>query len=150
MCELVSEVFPDLRYVFLIRRNKVRQAISWWRAIQTGIWGWEQKQNQRPRQEPEYKFEAIDHLVQQIVLREAAMQEYFTDLQVRPLSMVYEDLVANPFTETRRVLKFLELPMPEGFSHKEGRQRRLADDLTEQWVERYRIEKQADGGAPDW
>ena len=36
--ELLERVFPDLRYVRITRRDKVRQAVSLWRAVQTQAW----------------------------------------------------------------------------------------------------------------
>ena len=36
--ELLRRAFPDLRYVFLTRRDKIRQAISYDRAIRSGLW----------------------------------------------------------------------------------------------------------------
>ena len=36
--ELLDRTFPDLRYIFLTRRDKIRQAISYDRAIRSGVW----------------------------------------------------------------------------------------------------------------
>jgi hypothetical protein len=36
--DLLAAVFPRLRYVFLVREDKVRQAVSLWRAVQTWQW----------------------------------------------------------------------------------------------------------------
>src|SRR5690606_40803478 len=33
-----ESAFPNHRHVFMTRRNKVRLAVSWWRAIQSGEW----------------------------------------------------------------------------------------------------------------
>ena len=36
--ELLERSFPDLRYVQITRRDKVRQAVSLWKAVQTQAW----------------------------------------------------------------------------------------------------------------
>src|SRR5581483_7521953 len=36
--ELLASAFPGLRYVQITRRNKVRQAVSLWKAVQTQAW----------------------------------------------------------------------------------------------------------------
>src|SRR6266567_6464066 len=36
--DLVARTFPNVRYVWLFRRDKVRQAISYYRASHTGQW----------------------------------------------------------------------------------------------------------------
>ncbi len=40
MCDRdrLARTFPDLRYIFLTRSDKVRQAVSYDRAIQTDVW----------------------------------------------------------------------------------------------------------------
>src|SRR4051794_41881406 len=35
---LLNAAFPGLRYVFVSRNDKVRQAVSLWRALQTLVW----------------------------------------------------------------------------------------------------------------
>ena len=119
----LNAIFPDLHYIFLIRRNKVRQAVSWWKAIQTGVWSSEQ---QSQRQEPEYKFEAIDHLVQEIVLREAGWQEYFMEAGITPLSLTYEEVVVEPEQATGAVLGFLGLSVPSEITSVDGRYKKMA------------------------
>jgi len=36
--DLLRSLFPDPKYIWLTRRNVVRQAVSWWKASQSGIW----------------------------------------------------------------------------------------------------------------
>jgi LPS sulfotransferase NodH len=41
--EILDRLFPDLRFVWVTREDKVRQAISWFKARQTGVWGQSQE-----------------------------------------------------------------------------------------------------------
>ena len=38
LAELLPAVFPDLQFVRVVRANKVRQAVSLWKAVQTATW----------------------------------------------------------------------------------------------------------------
>ena len=38
LAELLPAVFPDLTFVRVVRANKVRQAVSLWKAVQTATW----------------------------------------------------------------------------------------------------------------
>ena len=38
LTELLPAVFPDLTFVRVVRANKVRQAVSLWKAVQTATW----------------------------------------------------------------------------------------------------------------
>ena len=141
--DILDAIFPNLHYIFLTRRNKVRQAVSWWRAIQSGLWSSEQQQKTAAQQrDPEYSYEAIDHLLQAIVFREASWQEYFTEAGITPLSLTYEDVVAEPDGVTRAVLRFLDLPVPTEITLLEGHQNKMADGSSEEWVQRFREQKQ--------
>ena len=112
--KLMSDIFSDPRYVWTTRRNKVRQAVSFWKAIQTGIWSWRSDEPPVLEKEPEFSFEAIDHLVQAIVMREASWQEYFDDGGIVPFVVVYEDFVRGREKTALEILGYLDIPVPDG------------------------------------
>ena len=43
--EILYRLFPNLHFVWVTREDKVRQAISWFKARQTGVWGQDQEQS---------------------------------------------------------------------------------------------------------
>ena len=49
LAELLPTVFPDLTFVRVVRANKVRQAVSLWKAVQTATWREDQATPRRPR-----------------------------------------------------------------------------------------------------
>jgi len=65
VCELAPSVFPNLHYVFVTRRDKVRQAVSLWKAIQT--WSWSTQQLGAENRPLVYSESAIDHLIRDIL-----------------------------------------------------------------------------------
>ena len=81
--DLLAETFPGLRYVWLRRMDKVRQAVSLWRAIQTWHWRKDAAAASRGPQERaagpplRYSFEAIDHLRQRLISSDRAWEIYF-------------------------------------------------------------------------
>lgn len=139
--EALAALFPGLRHVWLTRRNKARQAVSWWMATQTEQWTSEQVY--RAEREPHYDFKAIDQLVQEIVVREAALQQYFDEVGVKPYTIVYEDYKDAPQETALAVLELLGLDPPDAASLPGPRLRKQADEINEAWVQRYRDEKQA-------
>ncbi len=136
----LDRLFPNLHHIWLTRRNKVRQAVSWWMATQTEQWTSEQIA--RAQHEPRYDFAAIDHLVQEIVIREAALQSYFDEMEVEPYVVVYEDYAAYPDATARAVLAYLGVPAPTTSLTGEVRLKKQANEINEAWVQRYRDEKQ--------
>lgn len=147
---IIADLFPNLRYIWLTRRNKVRQAVSHWRAIQSHVWHQFEAQPQQPEAESCFQFEAVDTLVQDIVLREAAWQEYFSEANAIPLMVVYKDFIQAPEATARSILSYLGIAAPEGWTLNILQEKQLADQKSEVWVQEYREQKQTDWGKKSW
>ena len=148
--ELVSATFPNLRYIWVTRRNKVRQAVSWWKAVQTDVWGRGRGEHPLAKGEPEFNFEAIDALTQALVLRDASWQEYFLESGSVPFVVVYEDFVEAYAETVAQILQFLGVPAPQDLTSNVARLQKQADELSEEWVQRYRELKQAGSEEIQW
>jgi len=134
-----AAVFPRCQHVFMTRRDKLRLAVSWWRAIQSGVW--HRPNGEAPPASPldlvdRYDRIAIDHLIREAGEREAAIHDQLAQWGVVPHTIVYEDLIARFEPTVREVLAFLELPAPAAIPAPAFAP--LADAVSETWVERYR------------
>ena len=138
--DALDRYFPGLRYIHLTRRNKVRQAVSHWLAIQSGRWN---SVDPPGAVMPAYNFDAIDTLLQELVFREAVWAEYFANHDIRPLVVVYEDFAQQPDATVWRVLDYLDIDMPPDFKFPLPRYRPVGGELAETWTQRFREEKQA-------
>lgn len=147
---MMARFFPNLHYVWITRRNKVRQAVSWWKAIQSGLWSWTGGQPLPDEEGLEFNFEAIDHLVQELVMREASWAEYFSAGRVWPFVVVYEDLASAYETVALQILDHLGIPAPSDLVFGQRKMIKQADDLSEEWVTRYRERKQANWEHEQW
>jgi trehalose 2-sulfotransferase len=127
----------DVRFVFVTRADKVAQAVSLWRAVQTQRWRAE-AEGPAPRERAEYRFAAIDHLVVQLEQDEAAWQRWFRAARVRPLHVPYEQLSADPCGTVAGVLRFLGLPADDVPAPALRHQR---DARSRAWARRYRLER---------
>jgi LPS sulfotransferase NodH len=147
-----NSILPNCKHLFLTRRNKIRLAVSWWRAIKSEEW-------HRPnRSEPTccgtvttkpvpadladmYDYAAIEHLFVEANLREAEMQECFDRLGVVPYTVVYEDLIADYEPTVLGVLDFLEIPGHREIAIPSPAFHRLADEVSEKWFQRFLRER---------
>jgi len=139
--ELLRRTFPDLRYVFLTRRDKIRQAISYDRAIRSGLW-WSiaatADGNGQPQGLPSFDFEQIDEWVTRLCQFESCWRRQFKRMGVEPFEIAYEDLVAGYDSVVREILRFLDLRFSEDQNLAPPRLQRQADEVTEEWVDRYK------------
>jgi LPS sulfotransferase NodH len=137
---LLNAAFPGLRYVFISRNDKVRQAVSLWRALQTWVW---RKEAGAPEDEPApvqrsvYSFDAIDHLLDQLRRHEDAWRGFFFRIGQRPLSIVYEDVVGDLRGSVGRVLAPIGVEPPPDWTLPVSSPRRQSDELSESWVQNY-------------
>lgn len=145
-----DHAFPNGRHIFMTRRNKVRLAVSWWKAIKTQEW---HRQTGTPVQATDlqdaYLFEAINQLYVESSMREAGIQEFFSEAGIVPLTIVYEDFVQEYEETIKKVLTWLGL---DGASAKITPPyfEQLADDISESWVQRFREERQRDWPNRAW
>lgn len=134
---LVRAAFPNLRLVYLTRRNKVRQAVSFVRAQQTGVWARYGGEAETKNPELEFDFAPLNRSVHDLALREVRWQDLFGALGASPYTVVYEDYVRAPEAAVRGILDFLGLEPPADWSLPELPMERLADEVSDAWVERY-------------
>jgi LPS sulfotransferase NodH len=112
---LLNRAFGHARFVYLRRGDILKQAVSWLRAEQTGVWfETDQSEQEQPEHEPRFDFGRIHELVQLIDEHNMAWQEWFASAGVRPHRVRYEDLDADPVGVTCGILDFLGLELPAG------------------------------------
>ncbi|WP_025691272.1 Stf0 family sulfotransferase [Paenibacillus zanthoxyli] len=141
--EVWSAAFPNCyKHIYMTRRNKVRLAVSWWRAIVTGEWHRNYgEQSQEHDISDKYNFEAIQYLLLQSTMCEAAIEDFFSESGIVPLTIVYEDFIQDFEGTVMKVLEFLDI-QADNISVAPPALDKLADDTAEQWVQRFREESQ--------
>ncbi len=152
LAELLPTVFPDLTFVRVVRANKVRQAVSLWKAVQTATWredhaGAEagsvegngaayQSFIEEHRPQLRFHYRAIDHLLDQLLIEEASWDAFFEHSGIKPVLVLYENFAADYETSTLHLLERLDLSCPEGFEF-EPRMKRQSDRINDDWTKRY-------------
>jgi len=137
---VLSQAFPGLRYVWLRRMDKVRQAVSLWRAIQT--WHWREDaagaSGEKPPAPPlRYSFEAIDHLRRRLIASDRAWETYFEAIEVEPLTLTYEELIPAMHENVARMLRHIGVGYRFAARCGAPRTARQSDDVSEQWVSEF-------------
>jgi LPS sulfotransferase NodH len=127
--DVLAAAFPGLGYVWLRREDKLRQAISWWRAAATGQHGL--APGEVRAEPPAFDREAIGRLLRYAQACEAGWRDWFAAHSIRPLEIVHEDLIEDVDQAARNVAEFLGVPWPPGLAPVRPRMRRQADHHTE-------------------
>ncbi|MGK7951895.1 MAG: Stf0 family sulfotransferase [Xenococcaceae cyanobacterium] len=141
--EIWHQAFPNCKHIFMTRRNKVRLAVSWWKAIKTGEW--HRKTGTKPTSvqiQNKYSYKAINHLFIESCIREAAIQEFFTEVKIIPLTIVYEDFVLSYRETIQRIIDYLEILNSNNLQIALPAEEQLADAVSENWVQRFMLDRQ--------
>lgn len=141
--DILNELYPNLHYIWIMRRDKVRQAVSLWKGLQTVVW-WKRIGDPEPilDNEPKYNFEAIDYLAQEIMFHEAAWQEYFSQNNIIPFTVIYENLVLQYEETALEIMDWLGIDYPDDLVFGPRRLLKQSDAVSENWVTRFLGEKQ--------
>jgi trehalose 2-sulfotransferase len=135
--ELLDRLFAHPSYVWMRRRDKVRQAISMWRALQTRTWRLENPAAHGKAPRLRYSFGGIEHLRRRLSADDEAWGRFFLDSGIEPLELFYElDVEADPGSAVARVLAHIEVDVPPGWKP-EARMIRQSDRLNESWHSAY-------------
>jgi LPS sulfotransferase NodH len=154
LAELLPVVFPELTFVRVVRANKLRQAVSLWKAVQTATWREDQAQAkaasveedeapppyrsflQEHRPQLRFHYRGIDHLLDQILAEESSWDAFFEHTGIKPVLVLYENFAGDYEASTLHLLDRLGLSPPDGFAF-EPRMKRQSDRVNDDWVKRY-------------
>lgn len=130
---LVDSVFDRPRFVWVRRRDTVRQAVSLWRAMQTQSW---RAENEPAAGEPRYSYAALHHLVGLLTGHDSAW-ERFLAAKRHVLTLTYEDIASDLAGALERTLAHIGVQPPDGALEALPTMRRQADERSDAWAAAY-------------
>jgi LPS sulfotransferase NodH len=141
----LTRLLGDVRYVHVFRHDRVAQAVSMWRAVQTGAWRAEKDDVVDPR----YSFAGIDHLVRMFDAHDSAWCAWFAEHAIQPLTLSYDEVAADPAGSLRRTLEFLGVAADlDREPPADPPLRRQAGAQSVEWARRYLRDREARASAP--
>jgi trehalose 2-sulfotransferase len=135
--ELLEGLFGHPRHMWMRRLDKVRQAISLWRALQTRTWRLENPGADGECPNLHYSFDGIEHLRRRLTADDEAWGRYFVRYGIDPLELYYEtDLKPDPAAAVARILAYIGVEAPTGWKP-QPRMVRQSDGVNEAWYSAY-------------
>jgi trehalose 2-sulfotransferase len=134
------DVFGDrLQFVWVRRRDRVRQAVSMWRAAQTARWRRAADDEGRART-LRYEEEAIGHLYDMFGAHDFAWGRWFAEKGAQPLELFYEDFAADQEPAVRAVFDLIGVDAPLRLETPPSL-RKQSDHLSEEFIERFTADR---------
>jgi LPS sulfotransferase NodH len=136
---MLQAAFPRLRFVHIVRRHKLRQALSTARALQTGLW--KVQDGKTALREPQFDPELIEQSLREAERQENIWYTFFQRIGITPFQVEYEELCQDYERTIRGVLDFLKISLPRGAQIGPPVTIRQSDEISRIWEERFLIER---------
>jgi LPS sulfotransferase NodH len=121
-----------VRYIWLRRRDTLRQAISLYRAAATDIWHWPAGAP-RPMACPVFDAERIEHCRREITIANDYWRDWFAGEAARsPLELWYEDISADPRAAIEHICRHIGLST-ENLPTPQSKLCVMRDAVTDEW-----------------
>jgi LPS sulfotransferase NodH len=137
MLAAAPRALPPTRYVWIVRRDRLRQAISWVRAEQSGTWAHLAGEPVLAVGRPRFDARAITRRLAEIESQEAAWRAWFDAAGATPVRVAYEDLAADYEGTACRVARALAIDLPRTVHLGKRAMVAMADTTTDRWVRRF-------------
>ena len=137
--ELLRTAFPRLGFLRIVRRHKLRQALSTARALQTGLWKVQKGKN--ILREPEFDPDLIEQSLHEAKRQEKIWDDFFRRIEIKPFKVEYENLCQDYERTIQAVLSFLRIKLPAGARVGPPVTTRQADEISRMWEERFLAER---------
>ncbi len=136
----IYEYFPDVKFIWLTRYDKIRQGISLWKALETGVWL--EKTETNIKKKVDFDLQQIHFQVILSKREDRNWQKIFRKNRIKPLKISYEDFIENYDMTLIKILNFLNISTPKYIvkyiSRKGPPLKKQADDRSEKFVRLYR------------
>src|SRR5215471_3093784 len=137
--ELLCNAFPRLRFIRIMRRHKLRQALSTARALQTGLW--KVQEGKSILREPEFDPDLIEQSLHEAERQDKLWDDFFRRIGIKPFEVEYEKLCHDYESTIRAVLNFLRIKLPAGARVGPPATTRQSDEISRMWEERFIAER---------
>lgn len=127
-------LFPDVKFVYIIREDILSQAISLAIASQTNAYS----SQEEAECEPIYSATEITRWVEYIAELNKRWNVFFGTHGLNPYFMTYEDLISNTKSVCRRVCQHLDVDMHgHEFGIQDSQMKKQGNEVNLQWKSRF-------------
>ena len=133
----LKDVFPNLSYIWVRRDDKLRQAISLWKAKQTKVYNSLQEGSVTQAGELKFDYDEIRKIVGRFAKQDDSWGTFFEQNGIEPFEVHYEAFAEDYEATTRKMVEFLGVDIPGDFQVKPLTYKKLADETNEEWYKKY-------------
>ncbi len=126
-------LFPNPKFVFINRRDKLRQAVSFVKSLQSGAWISREGKRLSSAGILHYDYIAIREAIDKFEKEELLWRAFFKDHSIPFAEVTYEDFVQNRSSGMKSALSLIGEPLDVRETPLNNEIRRMSDDINRQW-----------------
>ena len=134
---ILQSLFGNITYIWIRRRHKTRQAVSWAKAAQTGKFSLREGDETAPKIDPKFNFQFTSNLCRFIEEGENGWASYFQAIKADVVKVYYEDLVNNVDQELTCIMDHCQLNKNVSITTSDIIFLRQSDNINEEWEEHF-------------
>ncbi len=135
--QILSSIFPNLKYIRLIRTNKIRQSISFYQWKKTRVYSKRSNKGQNHGYLVHADLNQVACIEKWIREEEGKWEEYFKKHALNPLVVSYEQFIKSQKRTTQKLLQYLGITVPLDFHMPKTTYRKQSDLISEEIYYRY-------------
>ena len=132
---LLMECFDEVQFVYQTRENVLEQAVSFYKASQSGQWSTLKSEGTSAL--PGYNAEGILNCLNELLDMQKSWEIFFHTRGILPLRMSYEQLESDLDGQIRRLSALMNIPPPAPLDQNALKIQKQRDDITAQWVDQF-------------
>jgi trehalose 2-sulfotransferase len=142
------EVLSPVTYVEIGRQDKIAQAVSMAKALQTNQWRSWTPEGQKSALH--YDHELIASCLKDLEQQEIDWRSWFEAYNITPFHVTYEDFIADPAAVVRDIVELLGVQDDERDQVNVPPALKQADETNQEWIDRFRRQMRGGTAARDY
>jgi LPS sulfotransferase NodH/pimeloyl-ACP methyl ester carboxylesterase len=135
------DALSPVSFIYITRHDKVAQAVSMAKALQTGWWTSRMEQGLKPPLH--YDRQMIANCLEEIEQQDLSWRRWFEAHKVTPFQVTYEDLTTDAEAIVQSIVEFLDVQNDEPDQVNVPPARKQSDETNQGWIERFLRESTA-------
>jgi LPS sulfotransferase NodH len=135
------KALPPVQFIYINRRDKVAQAVSMAKSIQTNAW----LSLSRPRRTPLfYSADFIAACLEEVEAQTQGWMQWFAANGIKPFNVDYEDLLSDEQGIIDSIIALMNVASDEPDLVVLPKVERQSDAINAEWIRRYRVDNGLD------
>lgn len=133
------KIFPNIKFIYLHRIDKIAQAVSLEKAIQSEQWCIHHS-NKKEQKNVRYNQKRIEQNIKNLYLADSEWSRFYQLNRINPVYITYEELKKDPIPQINKICQLLNIETPQNIEtvlNSTALPKRQSNQINREWIERF-------------